>query len=132
MRRVLLACLVLVFGLSVAIVGFAAATADRDAIKKQVDEIVMAMNGGKKAADFTDAAKKEPYYVFVMEENGNMVVHPSLAGQNIKEKMAPVYAALAKATADGAWVDYEWQGKMKHSYVRKTKDNMIVGSGYSE
>lgn len=110
--------------------GFAAA--DKDAIKKQVDEIVAAMDGGKTADDFKDAAKREPYYVFIMQEDGKLLVHPSLVGQSLKEKAAPVYDAVVKATPAGVWVDYEWQGKMKHSYVRKTKANLIVGSGYSD
>lgn len=111
---------------------FAAAAADKDAIKKQVDEIVAAMDGGKTAADFKDAAKREPYYVFIMQEDGKLLVHPALEGQNLKEKAAPVYEAVVKGTPAGVWVDYEWQGKMKHTYVRKTKGALIVGSGYSD
>jgi hypothetical protein len=110
--------------------GFAAA--DKDAIKKQVDEIVAAMDGGKTADDFKDAAKKEPYYVFIMQEDAKLLVHPSLVGQSLKEKAAPVFDAVVKATPAGVWVDYEWQGKMKHTYVKKTKGALIVGSGYSD
>ncbi|MCU0587376.1 MAG: hypothetical protein MUF52_04395 [Syntrophobacteraceae bacterium] len=110
--------------------GFAAP--DKDAIKKQVDEIVAAIDGGKTADDFKDAAKREPYYVFIMKEDGMLLVHPSLVGQSLKEKAAPVFDAVVKATPAGVWVDYEWQGKMKHSYVRKTKSALIVGSGYSD
>ncbi len=108
------------------------AAADKDAIKKQVDEIVVAMDGGKTAADFKDAAKREPYYVFIMQEDGKLLVHPALEGQNLKEKAAPVFEAVVKGTPEGVWVDYEWQGKMKHTYVRKTKGALIVGSGYSD
>jgi hypothetical protein len=124
--------LLLVVFAVVCVAGFAHAAADKDAIKKQVDEIVMAMDGGKTAADFKDAAKKEPYYVFIMQEDGKLLVHPSLEGQSLKEKAAPVFEAVAKATPAGVWVDYEWQGKMKHTYVRKTKGALIVGSGYSD
>ena len=67
-----------------------------------------------------------------MEAGGNLIVHPTLAGQSLKEKAAPVYDAVAKATPEGTWVDYEWQGKMKHSYVKTTKSGLIVGSGYSD
>ena len=42
--------------------------ADKDAIKMQVDEIVVAIDGGKTAADFKDAANKKPNYVYIMEE----------------------------------------------------------------
>lgn len=131
MKKSLLVGLVLVVGLALASVSFGAAV-DKDAIKKQVDEIVVAMDGGKTVADFTDAAKKEPYYVFIMEKDGNMLVHPTLVGQSLKEKAEPVYNAVVKATPAGTWVDYEWQGKQKHSYVRTTKAGLIVGSGYSE
>ena len=83
MKRVTLTCLVLLIGIFLATAALAAA--DKAAIQKQVDEIVAAIDGGKKAADFADAAKREPYYVFIMlimEENGNLLVHPSLVGQS--------------------------------------------------
>jgi hypothetical protein len=125
----------LVVGLMLSLCIFTASgafAADRDAIKGQVDEIVVAINGGKAADQFADAAHKEPYYVFIMKKSGNMLVHPSLTGQSLKEKAEPVYNALLKSTADGVWVDYVWQGKQKHSYVRTTDSGLIVGSGYSE
>lgn len=117
--------------LSLSLASFVVA-ADKEAIKKQVDEIVVAIDGGKAASDFADAAKREPYYVFIMEKSGNLLVHPSLVGQSLKEKAGPVYAEVVKATPEGVWVNYEWQGKMKHTYVRTTKSGLIVGSGYSE
>jgi len=55
-----------------------------------------------------------------------------LVGQSLKEKAEPVYNECAKATAAGVWVDYVWKEKQKHTYVRKTKGGLIVGSGYSE
>ena len=129
MKKMIMLCLVLVFGLSLMAV---AAEVDKDAIKKQVDEIVVAIDGGKTAQDFKDAAKKEPYYVFIMQEDGKMLVHPSLEGESLKAKAEPVYNALVKATPAGVWVEYEWQGKQKNTYVRKTKSNLIVGSGYNK
>ncbi len=126
-------CAVVVLGLVLAAC-FAGGVfaADKEAIKTQVDEIVVALDGGKKAEDFTEAAKREPYYVFIMEEDGHLLVHPSLTGESLKEKAEPVYVELIKATPEGNWVDYEWKGSQKHTYVRKTKDGMIVGSGYSD
>lgn len=106
--------------------------ADKDAIKKQVDDIVVAIDGGKTADDFKSAAQNQPYYVFIMEEDGLLLVHPSLEGQSLKEKAEIVYNECAKATADGVWVDYVWKEKQKHTYVRKTSSGLIVGSGYSE
>ena len=129
MKRVAFISLILVLGLCLATSAFAV---DKDAIKKQVDDIVVAIDGGKMAKDFASAAQNKPYYVFIMEENGMLLVHPSLVGQSLKVKAEPVYNECAKATADGIWVSYVWKGKQKHTYVRKTKSGLIVGSGYSE
>jgi signal transduction histidine kinase len=129
MKRATIISLALILGLCLVTVAFAA---DKDAIKKQVDEIVVSIDNGEKAQDFKDAAQNKPNYVFIMEENGEMLVHPSLTGQSLKDKAEPVYNECAKATADGVWVDYTWQGKQKHTYVRKTNNGLIVGSGYSE
>ena len=103
----------------------------KEAVKKQVDEIVTALNGGKDAEDFTEAAQKDPY-VFIMEAGGKMLVHPTLAGQSLKEKAEPVYQEVAKGTPNGVWVKYEWQGVAKSTYSRKTQSGLIVGSGYNE
>ncbi|MGE0087197.1 MAG: hypothetical protein AB7S75_22560 [Desulfococcaceae bacterium] len=103
----------------------------KDIVKKQVDEVVAALDGGKKAEDFANAAKKDPY-VFVMEPGGKLLVHPTLAGQSLKEKAAPVYNEVAKGTPEGIYVRYEWAGAKKVTYSRKTKDGLIVGSGYNE
>ena len=77
-----------------------------------------------------DAAKRKPHYVFIMEESGNVLVHPLLVGKSLKEKAASAYDAVVKATLEGNWVKYEWNGKEKNAYVRKTKTGVIVGSGY--
>ena len=127
MRRTTIISLALIVGLCLVAGAFAA---DKDAIKKQVDEIVVSIDSGKKAQDFKDAAQNKPSYVFIMEENGQMLVHPTLVGQSLKDKAAPAFNACSKATNDGTWVQYEWQGKQKNTYVRKTKDGLIVGSGY--
>ena len=127
MKRATIISLALILGLCLVAGAFAA---DKDAIKKQVDEIVVSIDSGKKAEDFKDAAQNEPSYVFIMQEGGQMLVHPSLVGQSLKDKAEPVYNECSKATADGTWVKYEWKGKEKNTYVRKTKDGLIVGSGY--
>ena len=129
MKRITIISLTLIVGLCLATGSFAA---DKAAIKKQVDDIVVAIDGGKTAEDFTGAAQNKPHYVFIMKEDGMLLVHPSLVGQSLKEKAEPVYNECAKATADGIWVDYVWKEKQKHTYVRKTKSGLIVGSGYSE
>ena len=127
MKKCFLILLVVVVGLS--LTGVVSA-ADKNAIKAQVDEIAIAIEGGKPASDFADAAKRKPHYVFIMEESGNVLVHPSLVGKSLKEKTAPAYDAVVKATLEDNWVKYEWNGKEKNTYVRKTKTGVIVGSGY--
>jgi len=101
---------------------------DKDAISKNVDTIVAAVDGGKDAASYKADAFTP--YAFILEEGGKLIVHPSLAGESLKEKAPPVYEALTKATPEGVWVEYEWKGKTKHTYAKKTKNNLIVGSGY--
>jgi hypothetical protein len=127
MKKCALVMVVLVMGLSLAGGVFAA---DKDAIQKQVDDIVMAIDGGKTATDFKDAANNKPYYVYIMEEDGTLLVHPSLEGKSLKDAAMPAYEAVSKATPDGTWVKYEWKGAEKNAYVRSTKDGAIVGSGY--
>ena len=127
MKKCFLILLVVVVGLS--LTGVVSA-ADKNAIKAQVDEIAIAIEGGKPASDFADAAKRKPHYVFIMEESGNVLVHPSLVGKSLKEKAASAYDAVVKATLEGNWVKYEWNGKEKNAYVRKAKTGVIVGSGY--
>lgn len=129
MKKLLIAMLALFAGFAL-VAG--ALAADEEVIKQQVDEIVVALDGGKTPADFKDAAKKEPYYVFIMQEDGMLLVHPSLEGQSLKEKAEPVYDALIVSTPEGTWVEYEWQGKQKRTYVRTTKEGLIVGSGYNK
>jgi fibronectin type 3 domain-containing protein len=102
--------------------------ADKDAIKKNVDGIVAGIDGGKDAKSY-NANDFDPY-AFIMEKDGMLVVHPSLAGSSLKEKAPPAYEAVIKSTPAGTWVQYEWKGKMKNSYVKTTKSGLIVGSGY--
>ncbi len=103
----------------------------KDVVKKQVDEIVDAIDAGKKAEDFADAAQKDPY-VFIMEAVGKLLVHPTLVGESLKEKAGPVYDEVAKGTPEGDYVRYEWAGAKKCTYSRKTKSGLIVGCGYNE
>ncbi len=101
---------------------------DESAISNNVDAIVASIEKGTDVTTIK-ADSVEPY-VFVMEENGKMLVHPTLAGESLKEKAPPVYDALMKASPEGVWVEYEWTGKLKHTYAKKTSGNLIVGSGY--
>lgn len=101
---------------------------DKMAISSNVENTVAALDAGKDAASF--AADEFNPYVFILEESGNLVVHPSLAGASLKEKAPPVYDALVKADPNGGWIQYEWKGKTKNTFAKRTKDNLIVGSGY--
>ncbi len=97
--------------------------------KKLVNEVVDAINKGKKAEDFRDLAKKEPYYVFIMEQDGWFLVHPMHARLQQIGSDKQISDAVSKATAEGLWVSYDYMGK-SHTYVRKTKSGLIVGSGH--
>jgi len=127
MKKSSITLLALIVGLVLTASVFAG---DKEAIKSQVDDIAQAINGGKMASDFKEAAEREPYYVYIMAEDGQLLVHPSLEGKNLKEVAAPAYEAVGKATEEGTWVKYEWKGAEKNAYVRKTKAGPIVGSGY--
>lgn len=98
------------------------------AIEKNVNELAAAIDGGKDASSF--AADAYTPYVFVMEEGGKLLVHPTLAGENLKKKALPIYEALVKATPEGIWVEYFWKGKEKRTYAKRSKANLIVASGY--
>ncbi len=97
-------------------------------ISNTVSGIVTEINNGKDAKSFK--ADQFSPYAFIMQEDGNLLVHPSLAGQSLKEKAPVVYTALLQATPKGVWVEYQWQGKLKHTFAQTTKNNLIVGSGY--
>ena len=98
MKKCAIMLVVLAMGLTLTTGVFAA---DKEVIQSQVDEIVQAMNGGKMAGDFKDAANKEPYYVYIMEKDGKLLVHPSLEGKNLKETALPAFEAVSQATPHG-------------------------------
>jgi hypothetical protein len=120
--------MVLLSMIAVALFATQAFCADRDAISKNVDEIVAAIDGGAEATSFAHDAY-DPY-AFIMEADGTLVVHPTLAGEDLKEKAMPIYEALQAATAEGVWLTYEWGGSEKNTYAKKTSNNLTVGSGY--
>ena len=104
--------------------------ADKQEIKNNVDSIVEALNHG----DSPEKINPNDYspYVFIMQQDGKLLVHPELAGKSLKEVAEPVYDALSNSNHDGIWVDYVWKEQQKHSYVRTTQNGLIVGSGYTE
>ena len=124
MKRLLMLVATVVLTLSLSQV-FAA---DREAISKNVDTMVAAIDGGKTATDF--AADAYTPYVFIMDATGKLLVHPKLADKDLKEVAKPIYDALQAATPAGIWVQYQWDGKEKNTYAKKTKNNLTVASGY--
>ena len=98
-------------------------------IKNQVDEVVAALDSGKKAEDFKSLSKKGIEDLFIVDPDGTFLVHPEFLGQNLKTYRAS-YNAIVQATTEGVWVEYIHHYRRKHSYVKKTKDGLIVGSGY--
>lgn len=101
---------------------------DKTAISNNVDTVVAGIDSGKDVMEYK-AAAYDPY-VFIMEDGGMLLVHPTLTGSSLQEKAPPAFDAVMHATPAGVWVKYEWKGKEKNSYVKRTKSNLIVGSGY--
>jgi hypothetical protein len=103
--------------------------ADKEAIKKQiknqVDEVVAAIDNGKKAEDFECLSKKEPYYLFIMKPDGETLFHPQYSSIS-----GFAYDTIIKGTTEGLWVEYILGIQMRHSYVKKTKGGLFVVSGY--
>jgi hypothetical protein len=126
MKKILITGLILLSGMMLTGVIWAHEIEEN---KKLVDEVVEAINSGKKAEDFKDWANKEPYYVFIMEPDGRWLVHP-LYTRRLREWNKEIFDALLKATTEGLWVSFPWQGRKRHVYVRRTKSGLIVGSGH--
>ena len=78
--------------------------------------------------DFKDLAYKKPYYLFIMERDGKFLVHPSFS--RLQDWDKDIFDALSKATTEGLWVSYPMVGETAHTYVRRTKSGLIVGSGH--
>jgi len=124
MKRIALALSML----SLLIVVTSALAIDKVAISQNVEAIVAEIDAGKDSTTFKSDAFTP--YVFILEDNGKLLVHPSLAGESLADKAPPVYQALAAADDKGVWIQYEWKGKVKNTFAKKTKSNLIVGSGY--
>jgi hypothetical protein len=101
---------------------------DRISIEKNVQELAAAIATGKDATGF--AADSYTPYVFVMEAAGKLLVHPTLAGENLQDKALAIYQALCKATPEGVWVTYTWRGKEKNTFAKRLNNNLIIASGY--
>lgn len=125
MKKSILFSLVLFVGFCLATTSFAA---DKKDIEKAVSSVIL-------AGVYNDSACKakapEGLYIFVMKEDGKLLVHPSKdAIKDLStEKYKVIYDELIKATSDGIWVQYQWKGKEKNTFVQKHGDK-IVGCGY--
>jgi dienelactone hydrolase len=110
-------------------------------IKSQVDEIVAAIDSGKKAEEFKVLAEKVPYSLFIMEQSGKFLVHhPALVGVSFMERFETtqgrafksLYESFVQATSEGLWVEEKLPGgALRNRYSKRTKDDLIVG-GFSQ
>ena len=125
MKKILCAGLVLLIGMLFTGVILAHEIEEN---KKLVDEVVATIDSGKKTEDFKDLAYKKPYYLFIMERDGKFLVHPSFS--RLQDWDKDIFDALSKATTEGLWVSYPMVGETAHTYVRRTKSGLIVGSGH--
>lgn len=101
---------------------------DKTIIMTNVDAIVAGLNAGKSATDFR-ATDYSPS-CSIMDQGGQLVVHPAFAGMNVKKSVPYIYDEISKGTAEGIWVEYPVRGKLTRSYVKKTRNNLFVSSGY--
>ena len=63
-------------------------------------------------------------------QDGRLLVHPTLSGEDLKEKARPIYDILQQATPEGMWVEYSWKGKDKRTFIKRYQGRFIVASGY--
>ncbi len=101
---------------------------DKISAEKNVSEMIALLESGRDASSV--AADAFTPYVFVMDQDGRLLVHPTLAGEDLKEKARPIYEILLRATPEGLRVEYTWKGKEKQTFVKRYRDRLIVASGY--
>lgn len=101
---------------------------DKISAEKNVSEMIALLESGRDASSVAPDAFTP--YVFVMDQDGRLLVHPTLAGEDLKEKARPIYEILLRATPEGLWVAYTWKGKEKQTFVKRYRDRLIVASGY--
>lgn len=102
-----------------------AISADKSGIKKNVDAIITAIDEGQDPQSYVSEATLSR--VFILEETGNLLVHPTMTGKDLKMEDMQMFEALKVSTPDGQWIVYRMDGKEKNIYVRKTKNNLTVG-----
>ena len=105
-----------------------ATAADKPVIMKNVATIVAGINNGKSAMDIKPDVFSP--FIAIMDAQGEMIVHPSWPGFNVKNVVPFIYNEIVKGSVDGVWVEYPSGGKLKHVYVKKTNNDLFVTSGY--
>ena len=101
---------------------------DKISAEKNVNEMIALLDSGREASSVAPDAFTP--YVFVMDQDGRLLVHPTLAGEDLKEKARPIYDILLQATPEGLWVEYSWKGKDKRTFIKRYQERLIVASGY--
>ena len=80
-------------------------------------------------------------YVFAYDFNGvnkALLTHPELVGKNLLDMKDPsgkeiIKDMIALVKKGGGWYNYEWDGRLKSSYVVKVDDGLWIGCGeYTE
>lgn len=95
-------------------------------VKSQVDEIVTALDGGKKAEDFKSLATDPHDFVWIMDQSGKFLIHPAQESPTYQG-----YIRIVEATTEGIWFEYwSYLDIWKRFYVKKTKGGLFVGGGY--
>ncbi len=127
-------CIGLAFLLAVMLMGCeweketAANRALEKQVKSQVDEVVTAIDGGKKPEDFKKLATDPHDFVFIMDQSGKYFVHPALESLSQADQ---AYKKIVNATTEGISFEYwDYLRIWKKFYVKKTKSGLFVGSGY--
>jgi len=101
---------------------------DKISAEKNVSEMIALLDSGREASSVAPDAFTP--YVFVMDQDGRLLVHPTLAGEDLTEKARPIYDILQQATPEGLWVEYSWKGKDKRTFIKRYRERLIVASGY--
>jgi hypothetical protein len=105
-----------------------AMASDKTTIITNVDAIVAGLNAGKSATDFKAKDYSPP--CAIMDMGGQLVVHPTFAGMNVRVSVPYIYEEISKGTSEGIWVEFPVRGKLTRFFVKKTKNNLFVSSGY--
>ena len=97
---------------------------DKISAEKNVSEMIALLDSGREATSIAPDAFTP--YVFVMDQDGRLLVHPTLSGEDLKEKARPIYDILQQATPEGMWVEYSWKGKDKRTFIKRYQGRLSL------